>query len=136
MAATQLDAYFIVESTFLVRPGLNIATIAELDRPRLRVIGTSNTATLRGAASALKANTITPVPTVQEAVEMIKLGQADAFVYIRDGLAPIASSVPGSVVLRETFLRSNVAAAIPKGRPAALAKYAPPGATPPAAACR
>lgn len=113
-------AYFIVESTFLVRPGLNITTIAELDKPGVRVIGISNTATLRGAAKALKTNTIAPVPTVQEAAEMIRRGQADAFAYIRDGLTPIAASLPGSVVLKETFLRSNVAAAIPKGRPAAL----------------
>ena len=112
--------YFIFESTFLIRAGVSVRTMAELDQPRLRVIGISNTDNFRAASNFLKRNTVSPVTTVGEAVEMIRSGQADAFAFSRHGLTPITATLPGSVVLKDSFLRSSVAIAIPKGRPDAL----------------
>src|SRR4051812_8896211 len=42
-------AYFVIVSTYLVRPGSDIKTSAELDRPGARVVGIANTTTIRSA---------------------------------------------------------------------------------------
>jgi polar amino acid transport system substrate-binding protein len=114
-------AYYLGESTYLVRPGSDIRTLADVDRPQVRVIGIANTTTIRSAARALKAATIAPVPSVEEAMAMMRAGQADAFALSKDSLRPLAATVPGSVILEEAFHKVGIAIAVPKGRPAALA---------------
>ena len=40
-------AYFIIESTYLVTGASGIKTVAEVDRPDVRVVGIANTTTIR-----------------------------------------------------------------------------------------
>jgi len=75
-------SYFLGESTYLVRPGSDIKTLAEVDRAHVRVIGIANTTTIRSAARALKAAKIAPVPSVEQAMAMMRAGEADASVKI------------------------------------------------------
>ena len=72
-------AYFLIENTYLVRPGSTIASIADVDRPDVRVIGIVNTTTIRNTARLLKQTTIAPAASVGDAIERLRTGQADAF---------------------------------------------------------
>ena len=114
-------AYFLGESTYLVRPGSDIKTLADVDRAQVRVIGIANTTTIRSATRALKITKIAPVPSVEEAMAMMRDGRADAFALSKDSLRPLAATLPGSRILDEAFHVVGIAIAVPKNRPAALA---------------
>ena len=112
--------YFVFENTYLVRAGSDIQSIAEIDRPGVRVIGIAGTTTIRNAARLLTQTNITPVTSVDEALEMLVSGQADAFALTRDSLAPLAARVPGARILDGAFHQTGIGIAVPKNRPHAL----------------
>ena len=114
-------AYFVVESTYLARGGSGIATLADVDRPHVRVVGIADTTTIRSAARSLASATIVPVPSVDAAMALLRAGQADAFALSRDSLPPLAAALPGSRILDGAFQVTGIAVAVPKNRPAALA---------------
>jgi polar amino acid transport system substrate-binding protein len=69
----------------------------------------------------LKKTTITAVNAVDQALEMLGSGNADAFALTRDSLLPLAARVPGSRILDGAFHQTGIAIAVPKNRPNALA---------------
>ena len=77
--------YVLGESTYMVTAALPAKTVADVDRPGVRV-GIANTTTIRAAARTLKNTRIVPVASVAEAVTMLREGQADAFALSRDSL--------------------------------------------------
>jgi polar amino acid transport system substrate-binding protein len=95
--------------------------LATLDRPGVRVAGEANTTTFRSVARVLKLATIVAVPSVGEAIDMLRSGKVDAFALGRDALAPYQAEIPGSRILDGHFHRTGIAIAVPKNRPAALA---------------
>ncbi len=114
-------AYFIIESTYLVRPNSDINSLNDVDRPNVRVIGIANTATIRGAGRSLKKTTVTAVQSVDEAMQRLRTGAADAFALTHDALPSLATQLPGSRILDGSFLQTGVAIAVPRNRPNALA---------------
>ena len=110
-------SYFIIESTYLVRADSDIKTLAEVDRPDIKVIGIANTATIRSAGRSLKNTTITPLRSVDEAMEILRSGKADAFALTRDSLPSLAARLPGSRILDGSFMQTGIAVAVPKNRP-------------------
>jgi polar amino acid transport system substrate-binding protein len=116
------SAHIVLQSTYLVGPGSPIASLADVDKPGVRIAGVENTATARAAAASLKQNTVaTLVKTADELFELLKSGKADAIALSRESLTQLSARLPGSRVLDGAFLNSYVAIAVPKGRPAALA---------------
>ena len=113
--------YFVFENTYLVRAGSGIKTIAEVDSPGIRVIGIAGTTTIRTSGRLLKNTTIAAVESVNEALEMIGSGQADAFALTRDSLKPFVAHLPGARILDGAFHQTGTAIAVPKNRPNALA---------------
>lgn len=114
-------AYFIIESTYLATGASGIKTVAEVDRPGVRVIGIAGTATIRAAAHALKNTTITPVASVDDAMAMLRAGKVDAFALTRDSLPRYVAQLPGARIVEGNIQQFGIAIAVPKGRPAALA---------------
>lgn len=114
-------AYFVIENTYLVPASSGIQTFSDVDRPNTRVIGIANTTTIRNTGRLLKNTTINPAKSVAEAMEMLRSGQADAFALTRDALPPLAAQLPGSRILDGSYQQTNVAIAVPKNRPHALA---------------
>jgi polar amino acid transport system substrate-binding protein len=114
-------AHIVLQSTFLVAPASNIQTLADVDRPGVRVVGIENTATARAAQASLKNVTVTHVKGPAEMVEMLQTDKADAIAQSRESLTGIAARVPGARVLDGAFLKSYVAIAVPKGNREALA---------------
>ncbi len=113
-------SYYEIESTYLVTGPSGIKTVAEADRPGVRVIGIANTTTIRAAARSLKNTSITPVASVGEAMALLREGKADAFALSRDALPPFVKQLPGSRIADGGFQKTGVAIAVAKGRPEAL----------------
>lgn len=113
--------YFTALNTYLVRPGSDITTIAEVDRPGIRVIGIAGTTTIRSTAAALKRTKVEPSESVDVALEMLRSGQADAFALTHDTLRSLSPRVPGSRILEGSFREISIAIVVPKNRPESLA---------------
>lgn len=114
-------AYSVLENTYLVRGESGIRSIAEVDRPGVRVIAIAGTTTLRSAGNALKQIKVTAVPSVDESLAALREGRADAFALTHDTLGPLAARVPGSRILEGAFQRVYVSVLVKKNHPAALA---------------
>lgn len=113
-------SYFTIQSTYLVRPGSDIKTLADVDRPNVKVVSIAGSATIRSAGVSLKNTTISAVKSVADAVEMLRAGKADAFALTQDALPPLAARLPGSRILEGSFLQTGIAVAVPKNRPDSL----------------
>jgi polar amino acid transport system substrate-binding protein len=109
-------SYYLIESTYMALAESGIKTLAEVDRPNVRVIGIANTTTIRAAGASLKNTKIKAVTSIDAAIEMLSNGEADAF-----ALSPFVRQFPGSRIVEGGFQQTGVAIAIPKNRPAALA---------------
>jgi polar amino acid transport system substrate-binding protein len=114
-------AYFLVESTCLVLGSSDFRANSDLNRQNVRVAGIANTTTIRSAARVLPAATIVSVPSVGEAMQLLRDGKVDAFALSRDSLRPYQAQVPGSRILEGNLQTTGIAIAVPKNRPAALA---------------
>src|SRR5262249_61802542 len=84
-------AYFNVESTYLVTAASGIKSLAEVDRPGVRVGVSANTTTIRSAVRTLKNTTATAAASVDEAMAMMRHGRADACGLSHDSLPPLAA---------------------------------------------
>ncbi|MSO91936.1 MAG: transporter substrate-binding domain-containing protein [Rhodospirillales bacterium] len=114
-------SYVLSQSTYLVAPGSTIQTVADVNRAGVRIVGVKDTATIRASAQASPNATHTAVSGPAEAAEAMREGKADAIALGRESLISLAPSLPGSRILEGAFLSNSVAAAVPKGKPAALA---------------
>ena len=113
--------YYEIESTYLVSAASRIATLADVDRPGVRVVGVADTTTIRAAARRLHNVHPTPIRGVDEAIAMLRDGQADALALSRDSLMQIARTIAGSHIVDGGFQRTSISIAVPPGRPDALA---------------
>jgi len=115
-------AYCSVESTYMVMPASGIKTLAEVDRPGVRVVGVANTTTIRAAGRTLKHTQPIAATSIDEAIAMLRDGKADAFALGRDSLPDFVAMFPGSFIVDGGFQQTVIAIAVPKGRLEALAK--------------
>ena len=113
--------YVRAESTYMVTAASGAKTVADVDRPGMRVIGIANTTTIRAAERTLKNTKISPVTSVDDAIAAMKEGKADAFALGRDSLPPYVKQVPGSRITDGEFQQIGIAIATQKGKPEALA---------------
>jgi polar amino acid transport system substrate-binding protein len=114
-------AYYLSTSTYMVRAGSPIKTIAEVDSADVRVGGIAGTTTARTAVATLKNTKVISFRTVDEILEKMKSGEIDAIALGRESLAGLAPQLPGSRVLDGYFHAAGTAIAVPKGKPAAHA---------------
>jgi polar amino acid transport system substrate-binding protein len=114
-------AYYLSTSTYMVRPGSPIKSIAEVDRPGVKVGGVANTTTARTAIATLKATNVISFRTVEEIVAKMKTGEIDAIALGRESLRGLAPQLPGARILDGYFHATGTSVAVPKGKPAALA---------------
>jgi polar amino acid transport system substrate-binding protein len=113
-------AYYFISSTYLVPAGSTIQSIEEVNRPGVRVVGISNTTTVRSARRTAPNAAVQEVPSVELMTEMARTGQGDAFALSHDSFAGLLPKLPGARVLPGHFQQTGIAVAVPKGRPAAL----------------
>lgn len=113
-------AYNLFESTYLVRAGSPIASIADVDRPGVRVAAVDNTTTGRSAARQLTTATLVSFRSVEEVQKAILAGEVEAAAMSRASLQALLPALPGARVLPGHFHATANTIAVPKGRPAAL----------------
>lgn len=114
--------YYELESTYLVSDASGINDVAQVDREGLRIVAIEGTTTIRASSRTLRSVQPRPVPSVADAIGLMRSGQADAFALSRDSLGPLMTDVPGSRIVTRGFQRTLVAVAVPMGRPEALAR--------------
>ena len=112
--------YFVDRSTFMVPAGSRIATIGDVDTRRVRVIAVDGSTTDRTATRQLRNTRVNPVGSIDEALELLRTRQADAFAFTQGSLAPLVPRVPGSRILDGSFNPEGLAFAVPKNRVYAL----------------
>jgi polar amino acid transport system substrate-binding protein len=113
-------AYFLLESTALVQEKSAFHVTSDLNRDGVRVVGISNTTTIRTAAKVLDAAMVFPVTSVGEAMDKLRDGQADAVVLSRDVLLTYQAKIPGTRILDGYLHSTGIGIAVARGRPIAL----------------
>jgi len=114
-------AYDSVETTFIVRAGLDVANVAALDQAGTEVAAINDTTVLRGAKAFLKKATVTGFKSYEEVFALLSAGEIDALALARDQLLIMAKQLPGTKVLSETFKKTDTAVAVPLKHPQSLA---------------
>jgi polar amino acid transport system substrate-binding protein len=116
-------AFMEMEITLVVAGDSPIKTLADADQPGRKIVVYEKTANEETARKALNKATIVYVPlfAYKKAFEMIKAGEADAFVDLRDQLASHQGEFPGSRVVPGALGRNAMAIGTVKERPAATA---------------
>jgi polar amino acid transport system substrate-binding protein len=113
-------AYYFIASTYLVPAGSTIQSIDEVNRPGVRIVGISNTTTVRSARRTAPNASVEEVPSVELMTEMAATGKGDAFALSHDSFTGLLPKLPGARVLPGHFQQTGISVAVPKGRPAAL----------------
>jgi polar amino acid transport system substrate-binding protein len=115
------NAYHLLQSTYLVAPGSPIKSVADANKPDVRICGVKDTATFRANKVASPNAIQIELPGPDEQIAMMLAGKCDAIALGRESLTGILPKIPGSRILDDAFLNSTTAIAVPKNKPAALA---------------
>ena len=115
-----------IQTTCLVPASSAIASIAEIDRPGVRIAVPARSAQEAHLRKTVAHATLIPIPAEQPkaALDLIAAGQADAFSHVAPMLAAVQAGLPGSRILPGSYFDVPVAIGVAKGRPAAAADYA------------
>jgi polar amino acid transport system substrate-binding protein len=113
--------YEVADATYIIKASSPITDFKSLDRDGVQVAAVNNTTTMRGAIAHLKAAKVTGYQSYDEIFALLKEGRVDAFALSRDQLNRMATQLPGSKVLDETFKQTTTAVAVPLRRPLSLA---------------
>ena len=104
-----------LELGYLVPAASAIATLADVDRPGLRV-GVTQGSTSQGNLPKLLPNaTVVPAENAARAVEMFERGELDLFATNKPTLFEMSDRMPGARVLDGRWGVEHIAIAIPKG---------------------
>jgi polar amino acid transport system substrate-binding protein len=112
-----------MEIALIVDGSSPIKTLADADQPGRRIVVYERTANEETARKALTKATMLYVPlfAYKKAFDMIKAGEADAFVDLRHQLVSHLPEFPGSGVVPGALGRNDMAIGYAKERPAAAA---------------
>lgn len=109
-----------IDLTYLVRPGLTIRTVAEADRPGVRIAVARGVASDRFLSAVIRSAELVRADTLEAAFEALRAGRADVMAAGRPILIPFAERLPGSRILEDRFSVDALAVAVRKGRPNGL----------------
>jgi polar amino acid transport system substrate-binding protein len=111
--------YVVYESTYLVRAGSDIRTLADVDRPGIRVGVIAGTATSRTVARSLTRASFATFAKPEAAANLLGKGELDALAMGTEALIELAKGLPGTRVLDEPVQSTGVVVTVPKNRRAA-----------------
>jgi polar amino acid transport system substrate-binding protein len=114
--------YLYVEHGYLVRAGVPINSMADVDKPGIRVGVLRNSATLKLLSGNLKAATVVEAGSLADLKDLLVSGNAEAIAVGKPFLYGVAAKQPGTHVLDGILSLDESALGVVKGRdPAALA---------------
>lgn len=105
-----------VEKSYLVPGDSRIATLADLDKPGIKVGVSAGSSTQVELSSVLKHVQIVLAPTLKGAIEMLSQRKIDAFATNKAILFEMSDQLPGSRVLSGRWGLEHFSVGIPKGR--------------------
>jgi polar amino acid transport system substrate-binding protein len=114
-------AYLEIDSTYLVPAGSSINTMADVDRPGVRIAVSEKSAYDLHLSRALKQATLVRIPGVDASVKMFFTDKLDALASLKPVLVELAEQHPGSRVLDGAFTSVQQAVGTPQGRSAGAA---------------
>jgi polar amino acid transport system substrate-binding protein len=110
-----------LELGYLALPGSPVSTLADVDRPGIRV-GVSQGSSSQGVLTReFKHAQVVPAPTLKAAIEMLTQRKLDAFATNKGILFQMSDSLPSARVLDGRWGLEHMAIAIPKGRDQGMA---------------
>ncbi len=112
--------HIVVDLTFLVAPDAAIRSVAEADRPGVKIAAARGAATTLFLQRSFKQASVVQAESEPAAFNLIKEGKAQAYAQNRYMLLGLAEGLPGARVLDDRFSAAEMSIALPKGRPAAL----------------
>jgi polar amino acid transport system substrate-binding protein len=116
--------YVMIDGTYMVRRNSAFRSVADLDKPGLKIAVATGAAYDLYLSRNLKNAALVRSPTSPAAVEMFMASEEIAGVAgVRQFLIDIGRGKPGYRVIEDRFSRIDQAMAIPRGRPAAGAAY-------------
>jgi molybdate transport system substrate-binding protein len=111
----------LLELGYLLPAGSPVTSLADIDRPGMRIGVTQGSTSQSTLPRRLKSATVVPAPSIKGAIEMLSQHQVDAFATNKANLFQISDSLPGSRVLDGQWGVEHLAIAIPKGRDQGMA---------------
>ena len=110
-----------LELGYLVLPGSPISTMADVDRPGIRIGVTQGGTSQSTLSRQFKNAAVVPAPSIKDAIEMLSLRKVDAFATNKANLLEMSDALPGSRVLDGRWGLEHMAIGIPKGRDRGMA---------------
>lgn len=108
--------YMIVEFGYLVPNGSSMSTVADVDRPGVRIAVLEKSSPDAYLSRTLRNAAVVRMPTLAETVQALRAGKADAAYGTKAGMLSQSVNLPGSRVLEGQFGGEETAIAVPKGR--------------------
>jgi polar amino acid transport system substrate-binding protein len=116
-------AYCEIEATYLVPAGSPLQTIADVDKPGVKIAVTGRAAYGLWLERNVKAATLVRTDSLDSAFEKFVADKLDALAGLRPRLVTDQANLPGSRILDGRFTAVQQAAGLPKGRSAAAVQY-------------
>jgi polar amino acid transport system substrate-binding protein len=107
--------------TCLVPAGSSIRSVADADRPGVRIAVVSNHASTLALSRIVKHAELVGTEIPDAAFNLLRTGDADAFASIRPNLLDYSTRLPGSRVLEDRYGASFLGLVVPKGHTGWLA---------------
>jgi polar amino acid transport system substrate-binding protein len=108
--------YMVVEFGYLVPSGSSISTLADIDKPGVRIAVLEKSSPDAYLSRTIQRATLVRVSTIADMVESLNAGRANAIYGTKAGMLSQSAKVPGSRVLQGSFGGEETAFAVPKGR--------------------
>lgn len=108
--------YMIVEFGYLVPSGSSISTLADVDKPGVRIAVLEKSSPDAFLSRTLQNGALVRVSTIANMIDSLKAGTVDALYATKANMLSESAKLPGSRVLGGQFGGEEVAFAVPKGR--------------------
>jgi polar amino acid transport system substrate-binding protein len=120
-AASRLHSFMQVEYTYLMPAGSAIRTVADADRPGVRIAVVRNHASTLTLGRVVKQAQQVSAETPDAAFDLLRSGRVEAWASVRPALLDDSGELSGSRVLEDSFGANSPALVVPKGQAARLA---------------
>jgi polar amino acid transport system substrate-binding protein len=110
-----------LDYTYLVPAGSSIRSVADADRPEVRIAAIRNHASTLSLSRILKKATLVYADTPDPTFDLLLTGRADTWASVGYALQPYTTRLPGSRVLEDRYGANRLAMAVSKGEAGRLA---------------
>jgi polar amino acid transport system substrate-binding protein len=112
-----------IDFTLMVAPRSSARTVADLDRPGVRIAVVNKHASTLALGRITKQATLVDADSPAAAFELLRNGQADAFASVRPALIEFAEKLAGSAVLEDRYGVNFLTIAVAKSDAGRLAYF-------------